>query len=205
VSVESIRDWPARWLAAAAHRESVVRRPYIARPFGLEIDGVPHVVATDGRLAIAVEADHDLPPLPEDKERFVLDSFDRATDWVSVDMDALRSFAGKAEPPHFCTCITCGSKQNVVKFPERRPGWIGPARVDLAYVAEILDGAPPAHAVEVTTERISQHGEARRLRIRGYGWEVMIMGLRVDGDIDSPVEATEPRFTLPTAATTDAA
>jgi hypothetical protein len=205
VSIESIRDWPARWLAAAAQREAVVRRPYIARPFGLEIDGTPHIVATDARIMIAVEAEHDLPPLPVDKERIVRNAFGNATDWVTVDLDALCSFAGNAEPPHFCTCIICGAQRSKVKFSESRPGWIGPARVDLAYVAEILDGAPPAQTIEVTTERLAQHGEARRLRMRGYGWQAVLMGLSVSGDVDNPVEAAEPRFTLPTAATADAA
>lgn len=191
---KSLREWPGRWLTSAVLRPHMEHRDFLSAPFRVDAGGCTYVAATDSRLLIAVAVpDTDLTLLPDDRRAVVTEILTEPVEWVTVDVDALRVFTGKAEPPHHCECVICGRRRKHAIKPLRREGWVGPARVDLAYVAELLDGVP-SPAVEVGAVRLPTLGEARRLHIRGEGWRAALMGLVVH---DPEYHVAEPRFPLP--------
>lgn len=197
-ATESLREWPARWLQSAVLRPCMEGREFLHTPFRLEAGGRVYVAATDTRLLIAAAVpDTDLAPLPDDKAGVVMKALAVPVEWATVDTDTLREFVGPSETPHYCECGFCGRKRKAPTLPYgKREGWIGSARLDLLYAAELLDGVPD-EVVEIGTAPIPGHGAAHRLHARGDGWRAMLMGLVI---FETENYEAEPRFPLPIEA-----
>jgi hypothetical protein len=193
-------------------------RPWLARPFVVAIDGDKWVVATDGKMMIAVRGDHGATEIMNDYKvtadaavGLIKEALSPIA-YVDVDASTLASFCGPADFTTKTTCTDCGGTGSKCSCLEcqcdscdgdgfihseatERKGFIRERFCNLNRLACLLDGRSGTVKLNIGSAWDSP------MTITGDGWAALLMPMRMDDD-DKKNQPNMPRWNY---STTEAA